>query len=560
MIACRKAAFILAFFLQSFAATAAAPVQLIYTGDLMGELEPCGCRTNPLGGMVRLFNDLKRLPSSGTAGTSSLTSTFSNRLYLDAGDLLFPTSPVPPLLARQSEVQAHYLLRAMEKVGLDAVVPGEKEFGLGFAAFERLRMGTETRFLAANLQKRKGGKFLEPYSIFVKKDGDGKPVKIAVLGLVGEKLAWPKELRASSAQAAALKWVPILRKKAQWVFVLSHQGLDDDLKLAKAVPGIDAVFGAHSQSFLQTPREVMRGHAKVILFQTSFRNQYVGHIPLLRPLGVEGHALRAMDAGLDDSKTDPKSDSKESPSEMGLLVSEFKAALAKVNAEEDVTKLPHLERDGSTSHLSFQTFPKCAECHQTQFEFWRKTQHVHALQALVDQKQAQNKECLSCHTVGLGQSGGFNSVTVLAERHPPLVRVLESESETDETTKERPSLSWNANELAFFLNELEGAKSYTSDIQLERDKNSKLPVREAMTLVHTAWAPVQCENCHGAAEGHPFTGQYSKKVEISACLKCHSAERAPDWYSKGVLNESLAKEKFKKVMCPRTPDGSSEGK
>lgn len=501
----------------------------------MGELEPCGCRTNPLGGMIRLSNSIKKLPPG-------------DRLFLDAGDLLFPTSPVPPLLAKQSEVQARYLLRAMDRVGLDAAVPGEKEFALGFSVFEKLRSESNARFLAANLRRKDGKKFLEPYSIFVKKNDDGKPVKIAVLGLVGEKFLWPKELQATSAIAAAEKWIPVLRKKAQWVFILSHQGYDGDVKLAKKVSGIDGIFGAHSQSFLQTPVEIKNAHSKAILFQTSFRNQYVGRLTLTKPFSAEDHALKAMDAGLDDQK--------ETPSEMGALVTEFKAALAKVNSEEDVTNQPRLSRDGSSAQHSFQTFPKCAECHQTQFEFWRKTQHMHALQALLDEKQAQNKECLSCHTVGLGQAGGFNSVTVVAERYPPPVLVVD----TDETTKERPSLSWNMQELSFFLKELAGAKSFTDDIQLERDKNFRLPVREAMSQVHTAWAPVQCENCHGAADNHPFTGQYSKKVEITTCLKCHSAERAPDWYSKGVLNEILAKEKFKKMMCPRTPSDSSEGK
>lgn len=544
MIPCRKAAFVFSSLLAILSTgfsleSKAAPLQIIYSGDLMGELEPCGCRTNPLGGMIRLANALKRLPEG-------------DRLYLDAGDLLFPTSPVPPLLSRQSEVQAQYLLRAMEKVGIDAVVPGEKDFGLGFSVFESLRLASKTRFLAANLHRRDGKKFLEPFSIFVKKDADGKPVKIAVLGLVGEKLAWPKELKTTSAMAAAEKWIPVLRKKAQWVFVVSHQGLDADTKMAKKITGIDGIFGAHSQSFLQTPIQVVKNRSKTILFQTSFRNQYVGYLPLSKPFSSEGHALKGLDAGYDDPK--------ETPSEMGALLTEFKAALAKVNEEEDVTKQPHLTRAGAPAMHSFQTFPKCAECHQTQFEFWRKTPHVHALQKLVDQKQAQNKECLGCHTVGLGQLGGFDSVTVLAERYPPPVRVVEGEEPEKETPKPRPNLPWNVGELAFFLKELAGAKSYTDDIQLERDKNFKLPVREAMSQVHTAWAPVQCENCHGAADNHPFSGQYSKKVEITTCLKCHSADRAQDWYSKGALNEALVKEKFKKMMCPRTPGDSSEGK
>src|SRR4051794_9102822 len=91
---------------------------LVHTNDVFGDIEPCGCRTNPLGGMVRKANLLKKLKDPFV-------------VQVDAGDLLFSSLELPELLAQQAEVQAGYLLKSMDQVHHDAVVPGEKDFALG---------------------------------------------------------------------------------------------------------------------------------------------------------------------------------------------------------------------------------------------------------------------------------------------------------------------------------------------------------------------------------------------------------------------------------------------
>ncbi len=63
-----------------------------------------------------------------------------------------------------------------------------------------------------------------------------------------------------------------LRGQADLFVVLSHQGLEADQKLAKAVPGIHLIVGAHTQSFLQEPIQV----GETWIVQASFRNQQVG--------------------------------------------------------------------------------------------------------------------------------------------------------------------------------------------------------------------------------------------------------------------------------------------
>lgn len=444
-------------------------------------------------------------------------------LQLDAGDLLFPTEMVPEPLKRQSEAQARYLLRAMDLTAHDAVVPGEKDFSLGLAVFESLAKGSKTRFLAANLKRVRGGVFLPGSQIFVKKTKQKKDLRIAVIGLVGEKLTWPKGLRASSAIATAKKEVPELRKKSDLVIALTHQGYEADLALARAVPGIDVIVGGHTQSFLQTPMKI----GKTLILQSSFRNQYVGVLPLeASPLGGS-YQLTGLDAGY------------ETPAEVAAiaqLVTEFKAEIAKMNADESASTVA-AQRFGEGT-AKFQTFPKCAECHLKQFDFWRKTRHAHAFEPLFAQNQSKNKECLSCHTAGftagLNDAKGWTSVNQLIQ------------------TTQGQFLSHE--EIRSWLSKLHSADSSNEKAKLQDSDAEATPLRGHLGRLAQAWTPVQCENCHSPGQGHPFGGTYKKTVDNKTCLQCHTADRAPAWYTQDgkspTPNEAMIAAKRALITCP----------
>jgi hypothetical protein len=74
---------------------------------------------------------------------------------------------------------------------------------------------------------------------------------------------------------------------------------------------------------------------------------------------------------------------------------------------------------------------------------------------------------------------------------------------------------------------------------------------EQTLRLERAYAPVQCENCHGAAADHPFTQSiYTKTVNKERCLTCHTPARAPSWFEGSTPNWTLIDQKFLKVACP----------
>ncbi len=116
--------FYLALFLFSFTVHA---FTVIHTNDVLGDIEPCGCRHNPQGGMARKFHLLQRTQAQDPFV-----------IQVDAGDFLFSTTEIPDLLQAQAELQAKYLLKTMDLLHHDIVVPGEKDFSLGLKVFEKL--------------------------------------------------------------------------------------------------------------------------------------------------------------------------------------------------------------------------------------------------------------------------------------------------------------------------------------------------------------------------------------------------------------------------------------
>lgn len=511
--------------LASLAVFAAAPgpaaraALLVHTNDVMGELEPCGCRSNPLGGLPRLANLLQRQTDHGT-------------LFLDAGDLLFNSDVIPELLGAQSEVQAKLLLEGMEKMGLDARVPGERDFARGVKFFDSLAK-KKSKVLAANLQRRAGGLAYGDHAIFERRldgiDENGKKLRIGVFGIVDAKLNWPKALRATPHLAAARAQVAALRaKKVDVVIALTHLGQEQDEALAKQVKGIDYIVGSHTQSFLQTPPRI----GATWILQSSFRNQYVG----ILPLHAKAPDPEAMSTAYKLVPLDANFDSPAGQlGEMDRFLDRFKQTIADFNSKRDA----ELNAAVKTGQGKFHTFGKCAECHLKQFDFWRKTQHTLAFTTLFKAQQNKNKDCLRCHTVGLGDPDGFSDVNRVAEVTPI--------GTGDTLTKPE---AFPHEELSSFLKDMQSAKALDTKLKLRASDGESDTVQRHLNRVRS-WTPVQCENCHRPGGDHPFGGTYSKQVATETCLQCHTQDRAPGWYTKeGRLDAAIVEKKRALVACP----------
>lgn len=476
---------------------------LIHSNDVNGELEPCGCRGNPQGGFGRKQNLLEQYREREGA----------EFLQVDAGDLFFAMVPTPDALKTQSELTARFLLKALEKTGLEVFTPGEKDFSLGTEFLRDLLKSSSIKTVSANLIQRKDSKLVFEPDVIIEKKGPSKTLRIGIFGLTSDSLQLPPDLSVLPPLEAAKGAIRTLQEKnVDLIVALTHQGLQQDQELASSAPGIDIVVGAHTQSFLQRPIKAQ----STLIVQSSFRNQAIGVLRLPWPPTDEPDYQLI---GLETYYASPE----KSPNPLDQLVSRWKEEVAALNslAAPGPTPSPPLAAllpQGAKQGIPpLRTFTGCIECHLPQTDSWMKTRHFKALEPLVKAKQIANKECLSCHSLGFGEPTGWSDVNQFA----------------------RIDGKWKSStQFAAHLK----TKKLTSPTQLQKvGKNWG-----------AAYGPVQCENCHRPSEQHPFSGGTVSPVPTQKCLECHTQVRAPKWYdSNGQPFWSLIEAKKAAIHGPK---------
>ena len=381
---------------------------LVLSGDLRGEIEPCGCPTLPYGGFDRRAVLLDQVAAEGRP-----------MIQVDAGDAL-----LKGLVSQRSDTQPRAALIAelFNQVGVDVFVPGPSDV----AAVGLQELGGLGLPLTSATWADADGILLYPAFRVVEKAG----LKVAVVGLSSATEAVPTNKDPVEALRGALEQVP----EGVDLIIAVGNLRDQQAQAVAAVPGVALVVMTPGEK-----REALRTRARTPVFEVSARGRYMSVLRLAlgtdpaRPLLLEqnrsfedwmrlkGRAdlspvllqemerlegevdLRGLNRGwLEDrplgAELDPVNGS---PTE--AMLAQFKAAtLAKA---ERTVKTP----DASGPH--YGTGAKCVSCHSHQVAAWAvRPNHARAMEALFERGEQGNPECVGCHSTGFGQPGGFAAV------------------------------------------------------------------------------------------------------------------------------------------------------
>lgn len=483
-------------------------IRVFYNNDNIAYLEPCGCRVSPIGGMDRRWNAMKAYPDE-------------SRVFVDAGNLLFKSSQATEFLAPQWYEQAVGVVEAYNLLGADAVAPGVTDFALGVTKFQELAKQARFPFLSSNLYWKGTGKLFLPESVMIERYGK----KIGIFGLFQPSLPLPPELEARDPVAHGKAMVSKLRSAgADMVIALSHQGYDNDVALAKAVPGIDLLVGAHSQSLLQNPDTV----GSTLIVQLSNQGQMLGMVEY-EASSLPARRTEFEVAELDNNFNDaPRGMA--NPMKSLLAVTNLRMTEANRRLDERIWAA-HQGKDAG-----YQTFLSCRDCHGKQAQFQEGKLHSAAFLTLMAKKQEHNLDCVKCHSVGLGLPGGFRTVK----------DAFQDESGMPVALDRVRALAGAA---AF---PAEGTDYRKNPAQIRPDVAKWIDAMKKAG-VKKSFVSVQCESCHGARPGHPFAADGSAgKVAANLCLQCHTKEQMPGWYDpKGKVKPAALSAAMKEVACPR---------
>ncbi len=197
---------------------------------------------------------------AGTTGGMARVATLKkqqlarnpNTMLVIAGDFLSP-SVYNSLKFEGNRIRGKQMVDAMNAAGVDLAVFGNHEFDIPEADVQSRINESNFQWVSSNTFNKKGNDVVP----FVKNgvpfpetwiktftDADGTTVRI---GFIGITLPFNKAPFVSYTDvfAAAQKYYDQLKDSCDAVVAVTHQAMEDDIKLARQIPGLALIIGGH---------------------------------------------------------------------------------------------------------------------------------------------------------------------------------------------------------------------------------------------------------------------------------------------------------------------------
>ncbi len=414
---------------------------LFALAEMRGQIEPCGCTTDPLGDLARTAQLVTEARGRGPV------------VVVDAGSLLYTQAPLPAHLRAQEELKADLLARVyQDELAVAALGLGPLDLAAGPSGVRLPRQ-------AANVPA--GAVPIDPPRV-IKVGGE----TIGVFGVVDP--AQVPTLGAGEPAAAARSAIAELRRRgASRVIGVATMPRKDAVQLVRSTPGIDVmVVGLGAQA--PEPKDV-RARAEQVgdtwMVFPSNRGQVVSRFEITLRAGggalidaIGDAAAAGRRAELDDKLTlldvelarfanDPGADPAfvaGHTAERGRLAAErdelmttplripargswFQLAQVRISralacdGEVVTAKQGYARAAGSANVAAASAKPPppvapgvatyvgveaCVDCHAEAVAFWNTTRHARAWETLEQVGKPFDYDCIACHTTGWADPGG----------------------------------------------------------------------------------------------------------------------------------------------------------
>ncbi len=342
-------------------------VRVLFTGETMGELEPCQCAGVMAGG----------LPVRG-AYVGQQARPF---LLLDVGCV--------GAGARRFEVlRTLAALRAMKAMGYDAANVGETELWLGGEGLRELaEVGVP--LVSANVTTEDGSPAVTTH-LFLDRG--------AVTGVADhEHDNVGAGLRLQPPREALARLLPALREKADTIIVLADLNEAQVRALAEEFPEITLIlFRGRGDSL--PPQRVNR----TVIASIYGESRYIGDLTLSRdaalPEATGKAVLLEQTLGADERV-------------IAAGINWYKDAVRGQTFDlgENKPGWDHLHRIEPEPGNGYVGSEACKSCHAHQYERWSGFAHAHAMESLQQAGYDWSPECVVCHVVGYGADEGYVS-------------------------------------------------------------------------------------------------------------------------------------------------------
>ncbi|MFC1551755.1 hypothetical protein ACFL6P_04225 [Candidatus Latescibacterota bacterium] len=210
---------------------------IIYSGNIGGQLNPCGCKI-PMGGYARKSTILKFLRGE----------TGKNILVLDSGGLLFNTNFLKPPTDSIYRHHAYVATRIIEKLGFDAINVSSFDLSNSVDSLLAVDQASSIPWMSSNLVWKDSGEAIFKTGTVLSKGN----LKIGLFGVMADDfLGAPlyddsSPMKVLDVVETVKKEVAALKDQTDIIIALSYMSEKETTAFCEAVSGIDVVIHSHN--------------------------------------------------------------------------------------------------------------------------------------------------------------------------------------------------------------------------------------------------------------------------------------------------------------------------
>jgi len=236
-------------------------VTMLVTTNVRGQLDPCGWKSNPLGGLPRRLTYINQIKQSGT-----------DPILLDAGDALFDSDYLLKQKLPSAKLKAKTVAESTAKMGNYIYNVGQYDFAGGYTFLKELQTSFNANFISSNL-------FLKGTDNLAFKNHeiiDNNGIKIGIFGIITDIPSMVNELELKDPVLVAQSKIKELRPQVDLLIMLLNASIPQLQDLMPNFEGVDYVFSSRETG--RTRPETSQKEGQPLRYGTGIQGKYIGRL------------------------------------------------------------------------------------------------------------------------------------------------------------------------------------------------------------------------------------------------------------------------------------------
>jgi len=341
---------------------------LLYSGNLDGELEPCGCsEEGNLGGIKRRATVLDKHKKDDP-----------NTILISAGGLISSEGP-------NDRLKSEYILKAFTQLGYDAIGVQWRDlaYGVNFSAEQKLPW-VASNWLAGDFQN----------NVEIVRTLNGNKVHIQFFNWMAPDQSPNKQMQGKHVDVhddidVLTKQITEAKKQGRLTVLATSLPLDI-IKTLIPLDAVDLLFERAAYEVYGEPKV----DGRTLVVQPGSRGMRLGKLNVKVDAkgninSWEHHVIPMPEAVADSPR-------------MSVWYEEYNEKV-----KQDYLKQVAIRKQHAEGESHFVGEEVCQTCHAAPYKIWQESDHAMAYDNLEAVGKSFDPNCLQCHTVGFSDAGGF---------------------------------------------------------------------------------------------------------------------------------------------------------